>query len=235
MEIWTAFLMGLGGSFHCVGMCGPLALALPGEKRGRLRFAAGRLLYNGGRIVTYVLLGGIFGLLGGVVEMAGFQQALSVAVGAVIIIGTLVPLGLRKRVLSASSSLAGISALKNALSRLFRTRSQSGLLLIGLLNGLLPCGFVYLGLAGSLTMGGVLRGMAYMALFGAGTVPLMLVVSLTGHLLDLRVRQFVRRLLPVGLLILGILFVLRGMALDIPYVSPVLQEETSGHHRGHGG
>lgn len=233
MEIWTAFLLGLGGSFHCVGMCGPLALALPGEKRGRLRFVAGRLLYNGGRIVTYVLLGGIFGLLGGVVEMAGFQQTLSVAVGAVIIIGTVTPLGLRKRVLSASWLAAGISVLKNALARLFRTRSQTGLLLIGLLNGLLPCGFVYLGLAGSLTTGGVLRGMVYMALFGAGTVPLMLTVSLTGHLLSLRMRQFARRLLPVGMLILGILFVLRGMALDIPYVSPVLQEETIGHYRAH--
>ena len=195
---------------------------------------AGRLLYNGGRIVTYVLLGGIFGLLGGVVEMAGFQQTLSVAVGAVIIIGTVTPLGLRKRVLSASWLAAGISVLKNALARLFRTRSQTGLLLIGLLNGLLPCGFVYLGLAGSLTTGGVLRGMVYMALFGAGTVPLMLTVSLTGHLLSLRMRQFARRLLPVGMLILGILFVLRGMALDIPYVSPVLQEKTSGHHRAHG-
>jgi sulfite exporter TauE/SafE len=214
-------------------MCGPLVLALPGGQGGRLQLVAGRLLYNAGRILTYSLLGGIFGLVGGVVRMAGFQQLLSVSLGAGIVLAALVSLGAGRRVaLSAPFATRGIAVLKGALSRLFRAEARSGLLLIGMLNGLLPCGFVYLGLAGSLTAGSVPGGMAYMALFGLGTVPLMLTVSLTGHLIRAEVRQFARRLLPVGMLVLGALFVLRGLGLDIPYVSPVLDGGMAGHHHG---
>jgi len=134
--------------------------------------------------------------------------------------------------LSASFLTRGIAVLKAELGRLFRSQSRFSLLFIGLLNGLLPCGFVYLGLAGSLTTGSVWGGMAYMGLFGLGTVPLMLVVSLSGHLVSVGVRQFVSRLLPVGMVVLGILFVLRGLGLGIPYVSPMLDGAMGGHHHG---
>jgi len=230
MEIWTAFLIGLGGSFHCVGMCGPLALALPGGGAARLPLLIGRLLYNAGRVITYALLGGLFGLVGGMVQMAGLQQTLSVVMGAAIILAGLAPLLGRRVPLSGAFLVRAVAALKNALSRLFRSGDRSSLLLIGLLNGLLPCGFVYLGLAGSLTTGSVAGGMAYMALFGLGTVPLMLAVSLSGQLVSLDARQWARRLLPVGMLLLGTLFVLRGLGLGIPYVSPALGGDMTGHH-----
>lgn len=233
MEIWTAFLIGLGGSLHCVGMCGPLALALPGGGADRWRLVTGRLLYNGGRVVTYALLGGIFGLVGGMVRMAGLQQTLSIALGAAIILAGLVPLLGRRVVLPGAFLGRGVAALKGSLSRLFQSRNRSSLLFIGLLNGLLPCGFVYLGLAGSLTTGSVAGGMAYMALFGLGTAPLMLAVSLSGQLVSVDVRQWARRLLPVGMLVLGTLFVLRGLGLGIPYVSPILGGEMTGRHGMH--
>jgi uncharacterized protein len=233
MEIWTAFLVGLGGSFHCVGMCGPLALALPGSAETRMKFVAGRLLYNFGRVVTYTLMGGLFGLVGRMVQLAGFQQTLSILMGVGIILVALVPLLSRRQLaLPASFPTRGIGALKAGLGRLFRSQSCFALLFIGLLNGLLPCGFVYLGLAGSLTTGSAWRGMAYMALFGLGTVPLMLVVSLSGHLVSVGVRQLVSRLLPIGMVVLGILFVLRGLGLGIPYVSPILDGAMGGHHHG---
>jgi sulfite exporter TauE/SafE len=233
MEIWTAFLIGLGGSFHCVGMCGPLALGLPGGRGGRLSLVGGRLLYNAGRVVTYALLGGIFGLVGGMVQLAGLQQGLSVALGAAIILTGLALLLGRRVALSGAFLARGIAALKEALSRLFRSRNRASLLFIGLLNGLLPCGFVYLGLAGSLTMGSAAGGVAYMALFGLGTVPSMLVVSLGRQLVRAGARQWTRRLLPVGMLVLGMLFVLRGLGLGIPYVSPMLEGGMAGHHGMH--
>ena len=233
MEIWTAFLIGLGGSFHCVGMCGPLALALPGGGAYSLHLVTGRLLYNAGRVVTYALLGGIFGLVGRMVQMAGLQQTLSILLGAAIILSGLAPLFGRRVALPGAFLGRGVEALKASLSRLFQSRNRTSLLFIGLLNGLLPCGFVYLGLAGSLTTGSVAGGMAYMALFGLGTVPLMLAVSLSGHLVSVDVRQWARRLLPVGMLVLGTLFVLRGLGLGIPYVSPILGGDMAGHHGMH--
>ncbi len=229
MELWTAALVGLGGSLHCVGMCGPLALALAGGDKGGARFIAGRLLYNGGRIVTYVLLGGLFGLLGGVLQLAGWQQGLSIAAGGVIMLSAVLGL-LHRRLPLASVPARGVAAVKRGLGALLRQQSLAGLFLVGLLNGLLPCGFVYLALAGSLTMGRPVEGMAYMALFGAGTVPLMLSTALFGRLL-LRpsLRLFAGRALPVGTFALGALFVLRGLGLGIPYVSPILHAAGGGH------
>ena len=211
MELWTAFLIGMGGSFHCAGMCGPLALALPGGEEKGWRLLAGRLLYNAGRVLTYALVGGLSGLVGGMVRMAGLQQALSLLLGAAIVLaglGLLLPV--RRLSLPGISFLWTTASFRKALSALFQSGAPSSLLLIGLLNGLLPCGFVYLGLAGSLATGSAAGGMAYMALFGLGTAPLMLAVSLSGHLVRLRARRWMRRAAPVGMLLLGGLFVLRG-------------------------
>lgn len=230
MELWTAFLLGLGGSLHCVGMCGPLALALPGGRAGVLQFALGRLLYNGGRIVTYALLGGFFGLAGGVLGLAGLQQALSVVLG----IGLLVSAGLwfaRRRLVVVQLPFNSLVAvLKGKLGGLLRRERRGGLVLIGLLNGLLPCGLVYMGLMGSLATAGAWRGMVYMAVFGAGTLPLMLATVAIGRIVQPQRWLALRQLVPVGLALLGVLLVLRGLALDIPFVSPLLLEGAGSHH-----
>jgi len=232
VDAWTALLLGLGGSLHCVGMCGPLALALSGGSNRRAAFLLGRVLYNGGRVLTYVLLGGLFGLLGGWLQMAGWQQTLSVAVGAIILVSTTLTL-LRRRLPLASLPARVVDTLKRALGRLLRLESPSGLLSIGVLNGLLPCGLVYVALAGSVTTGGVVQGMTYMALFGAGTIPLMLTTSLMGRLiLRPRVQALALRAVPVGMLLLGFWFVLRGLGLGIPYLSPILGADGMAHH-GH--
>jgi uncharacterized protein len=226
MEVWTAFLVGLGGSFHCAGMCGPLVLALPAGGQRGWELAIGRLLYSAGRVATYSLLGGVFGLAGGVVRIAGLQQALSIAVGAGVVLAALAPRVAGRRV---ALPVPGIAPVRAALSRLLRTRTRLSLPLIGLLNGLLPCGLVYLGLAGSLATGSALGGMAYMALFGLGTVPLLLAVSLSGPLFGPGPRRLAGRLLPAGMVVLGLLFVLRGMGLGIPYLSPLPGAGAAGH------
>ncbi|NKB69342.1 MAG: sulfite exporter TauE/SafE family protein [Candidatus Latescibacteria bacterium] len=227
METWTALLLGLGGSLHCVGMCGPLTLALKGGDHPT-PWLLNRLLYNGGRIATYTLLGGVSGLLGGVLAMAGLQRWLSVLLGAAIVLAIIGPLALRRR-LGGQVPWSGLVVwLKQALGRLFHSRAPLSMLAIGLLNGLLPCGFAYLALAASLTTGGPLQGMSYMAAFGAGTAPALLATALTGRLLNLGGFSLARRLLPIGAVALGLLLVLRGLAPEwLPHL-PAGSDH--GHH-----
>ena len=230
MELWTAFLLGLGGSLHCVGMCGPLALALPGGRDGLWRFAAKRLLYNGGRVITYALLGGFFGLLGDLFGLAGLQQALSIGLGVGLLLSAALWLSRKRPMVLKLPFTAAVVALKNRLGGLLRQERRGGLLYIGLLNGLLPCGLVYMALAGSLASGGLWHGMVYMAVFGAGTMPLMLATVFVGRVLRPQRWQVLREWAPVGLALLGALLILRGLALDIPFVSPLLQQGMTAHH-----
>jgi hypothetical protein len=230
MELWTAFALGLGGSLHCVGMCGPLALALPGGRGGTWGFAVGRLLYNGGRIVTYAALGGLFGLLGGFLHWGGMQQALSVVLGIGLLLSGLWWLVRWPVFTSVITTAMGVAALKRALGGLLQQNTRYALLLIGMVNGLLPCGLVCFALAGSLAAGGPLRGMAYMAVFGSATLPLMLAIVLMGRLVRPERWRFLRQFAPMGMVLLGILLVLRGLALDIPFVSPILQGDMARHH-----
>jgi uncharacterized protein len=218
MDLWTAFGLGLAGSLHCVGMCGPLALALPTPDRRLPAFVAGRLAYNGGRVVTYCGLGLLFGLLGQVFAVAGFQQSMSIALGVALLAG----LFLSPRLIHWSPVTRSVNGLKRRMSGLLRQRSVTALAVLGLLNGLLPCGLVYVACAGAAATGHLLRGAEYMAIFGAGTVPMMLAISLSGSLVPLRIRLRLTKAVPVAVGLLAALLILRGLSLGIPYVSPNL-------------
>lgn len=224
MQLWTAFLLGFVGSAHCAGMCGPLALALPHWGRGRGSFVAGRLLYNFGRIVTYALMGAAFGLLGQGVAFAGLQRWVSLVLGASILIGVLIAPRFANRVPVAG----GVNWLKARLGTLLQRRAMPAMFGIGLLNGLLPCGLVYVACAAATATGNVLSGMQYMIAFGLGTLPMLLAISLLGTKLQFALRFKVQRLIPASLLIVGLLLLLRGMALGIPYVSPKLPAQSNG-------
>jgi hypothetical protein len=218
MDLWTAFALGLAGSLHCAGMCGALALALPAPNRRLPAFFVGRLAYNGGRIVTYCCLGLVFGLVGQVFAIAGFQQTMSIALGVALLVG----LFLSPRLVRWSPVTRLVAALKARMSGLLRQRSLTALTVLGLLNGLLPCGLVYVACAGATATGNLLQGAEYMALFGAGTVPMMLGISLSGSLVPLRIRLKLIKTVPVAVGLLAALLILRGMSLGIPYVSPNL-------------
>lgn len=224
MELWTAFILGLVGSLHCAGMCGPLALALPQAGAAPAQFAAGRLAYNLGRITTYTLLGVVFGLLGRTLLLAGIQRWVSIGLGICLLIG----LFASRKLARWRPVTAFVGALKTKMSAQLRRRSFTALLLLGILNGLLPCGLVYVAGAGATATSGLLSGMLYMALFGAGTIPMMLAISLSGRLVPFSLRLKLQRAIPVSVFILATLLILRGMSLGIPYVSPVL----SGEHPG---
>jgi sulfite exporter TauE/SafE len=223
MGLLTAFALGLFGSLHCVGMCGPLALALPRNNR----LIAGRVLYNLGRVMTYTLLGVAFGLLGSAARLAGAQQALSIITGAAILLWLLTPRRIRQRAARFVGASSGAAQLRSWFAPLFRQRGLTARFLIGSLNGLLPCGFVYIGLAGAVAQASVMESAAFMTLFGAGTFPAMLAVSLAPNLLSPDFRFSIRRLLPVGMALVAVLLIMRGLSLGIPYLSPVLPSSSA--------
>jgi len=229
MQIWTAFLLGFAGSAHCAGMCGPLALALPAGGDGRSTFIAGRVLYNTGRILTYTLMGTLFGLLGQGFAIAGLQRWVSLTLGALVLLGLFVS----PRFTRAIPVIRAVSWLKSALGKLLQRRALSSLFGIGLLNGLLPCGLVYVACAGAAAVGNLLHGVEYMFVFGLGTLPMMLAIALAGQKLQLVLRFKLERLIPISLAIVGALLLLRGLALDIPYLSPKLADQPGTASRCH--
>jgi sulfite exporter TauE/SafE len=218
MEFTTALVLGLVGSLHCAGMCGPLALALPPAGKTATGHAAGRLAYNGGRIVTYCALGLLFGLLGKTLLLAGVQRWLSIALGVALLVGLFA-----SRQLALWRPMASlVERVKARMSFLLRRRSWAALFGLGLLNGLLPCGLVYVAGAGATATGSLVHGAIYMAAFGFGTIPMMLALSLSGRLIPFSLRLRLLKVVPVAVFLLASLLILRGMGLGIPYVSPTL-------------
>jgi len=221
MDLYAALVLGLVGGLHCAGMCGPLALALPGRDRSGAAYVLGRLAYNLGRVVTYCGLGLIFGVVGKSFLMAGVQRWASITLGVLLIFGLFLS---RKLALSKPVVLL-VQRLKLAMGGLLRRRSLVALGLLGLLNGLLPCGLVYVACAGAAATGGVVSGLEYMAVFGLGTVPVMFVISVSGKLMPTALRLRLVRVVPLSIILLAILLILRGMSLGIPYVSPDLSSQ----------
>ena len=218
IDLWTAFLLGLVGSLHCAGMCGPLALALPAAGNTTPGYVLGRVAYNAGRIVTYCLMGIVFGLAGRTFLMAGLQRWVSIALGVALLLGLFAS---RKLALSRPVTSL-VNQLKSRMSVLLRRRSLTALTVLGLLNGLLPCGLVYVACAGAAATGGMAAGAQYMAAFGVGTVPMMLAISLSGSLVPASLRLKLVKTIPVCVFLLATLLILRGMSLGIPYLSPDL-------------
>lgn len=225
MDYLSALLLGLVGSLHCAGMCGPIALALPLGKESWFTRVTGGLLYNTGRTITYALLGAVFGLAGMGIALGGMQQWASIALGIIMILSVAIPwLSVKGEKLNhLVDKMTGV--FKKPLARMFRVRTYRSLFIIGILNGFLPCGLVYIALAGALVTGQYLEGSLYMAFFGLGTIPMMLAISLAGNFISGKMRAKLGRLIPIFIVLLGILFILRGLNLGIPYLSPKLSQE----------
>ncbi|HEU6447027.1 MAG TPA: sulfite exporter TauE/SafE family protein [Verrucomicrobiae bacterium] len=218
MSVWTAFILGLLGSLHCAGMCGPLALALPATGKHFRGFVLGRIAYNFGRVLTYCAMGIIFGLVGKTFLLAGIQRWASIALGIILLAGLVTS---RRTILSFQFS-RWIEYLKSKMGVLVRSHSFWSLLLLGLLNGLLPCGLVYVAGSAAMLAGSALNGAQFMFFFGLGTVPMLLAISLSRNLFPTALRLKLLKLVPVSVFILASLLVLRGLALGIPYLSPDL-------------
>ncbi len=229
MIIWSAFLLGLLGSLHCVGMCGPIVLMLPGSQAGRTRFLRSRALYNVGRIVTYVFMGGVVGMLGQGVAWAGYQKVLGIVAGSLMILSVTVPERWIETAVRSLGLQQWLGKLQARLKSLLETGTDRSLFLVGVLNGFLPCGLVYSALAGSLAAGSAPGGMLFMALFGLGTAPALLATAMAGSIISAGLRRKITRVVPVGVVLLGLLFILRGLSLGIPFLSPDPDKMKSGH------
>jgi len=224
MHYIEALIIGLMGSFHCLGMCGPIALSLPLKNHNNGTRAISSLLYNTGRIITYSLMGILFGWLGRGLYLGGFQQKISVAIGIVTVFAVIFPILFEKVSLE---KMAGtfFSKIKGGFGRLFGVRTYRSLFTIGLLNGLLPCGLVYIALAGALTRHHIGHGALFMVIFGLGTLPMMYFLPVAGNIVSLKFRRKINKFLPIFILIVGLLFIVRGLNLGIPYLSPEFDKE----------
>lgn len=222
--LWSAFVIGLLSSFHCIGMCGPIALALPTQRNNLLKMVIGRIFYNVGRALTYALIGLLAGLAGQQLSIAGLQQGLSIFSGVVILGIVLMPAKISQKIVLFRPAYAFTQWLKRQFGALFKRKSLTSILFIGVLNGFLPCGMVYLALAGALATGAANLGMLYMFLFGLGTLPVMLAFALAGNFISINLRNRINKAVPVFMVALAMLFILRGMNLGIPYVSPVIRQ-----------
>lgn len=218
----AAFLTGLIGSLHCLGMCGPIALSLPGLEEKGWKYFLGRLLYNFGRLLTYSILGGIVALLGVAAALFDIQRWFSLGLGILLLLLALREYGIFGKGIRSQDNLMSRSW-RQGMGRLMRIRGLMGLFLIGLMNGILPCGLVYAGLFLAANSDAWWVGSVKMALFGLGTLPLMLTVSWSGKWLTGWLRTRSRLVMPMLMTFLGLLFLVRGMALGIPYLSPRME------------
>ncbi len=220
--LWlSALVLGAAGSAHCIGMCGPIALAVPSIGPGPRARAMGTVLLNGGRLFTYAMLGLAFGAFGAGLRLAGLQESVSLVAGILLLLAAMVPSLLERTAVQGRMGLL-LSRTRGTMARHLRRNSPEAIWTSGVLNGLLPCGLVYTAALGAATTGSATDGAVLMLLFGAGTVPALMAVRLGGSLLSAGWRGKLRRLSPVVIGAMGLLLILRGSRLDIPYLSPAV-------------
>lgn len=201
-------------------MCGPIAFVLPVNKDNKLQTALGTALYHFGRILSYGIIGLLFGLLGKGLYLAGFQQRLSILIGVVMILIVLIPTKFLNQFHLTRPLYKLIGKVKFRLGLYLKKSSLKALFSIGFFNGFLPCGLVYMALLGAISTGELLDGATYMIVFGLGTIPMMTGAVYLGNFLKVSVRNKIQKAIPIFVIIIGLLFIVRGMGLGIPYISP---------------
>jgi sulfite exporter TauE/SafE len=223
-----AFLLGLMGSLHCAVMCGPIMLSLPltsggGDQSILAKWSGfGQLiLYQLGRVLTYTILGIIVGVVSSSVTVLISQETFSFVLGFCLIAFTILyVMGKRFKTL-ANLQLKLIAPISSLMGRLYGMPLWG--FFAGMLNGVIPCGMVYLALATALGTGSIQSSTKFMFLFGLGTMPLMLVVSLGGIYLKGYFRFNSAKFIPWVTIVVGVLFIMRSASLGIPFLSPNLQ------------
>ena len=216
----SAFILGLLGSFHCVGMCGPIAFMLPVDRSNTVKKITQIAIYHFGRLLAYSIIGLIFGLIGKSLYIFGFQQQLSIIIGVLMILVVLIPQQNFNKYNFSKPIYRLISKVKTALGSAMKKKTMDTFLTIGFLNGFLPCGLVYMALFAAIAGGNAINGSLYMAVFGLGTIPLMTTAIYFSQFLKGTARQKIQKAIPVFVVLIGAIFILRGLGLGIPYLSP---------------
>ena len=217
----SAIIFGLLGSFHCIGMCGPIAFMLPVDRTNNSKRILQVSVYHLGRLFTYGILGLLFGFLGTGFYLFGFQQYLSIVIGVIMILMVLLPQKTIHKFSITKPIYKLLSRVKNRLGKELKKKRIDTFFTIGFLNGFLPCGLVYMAIFASIATADTIEGSLYMILFGLGTIPLMTAFVYLGNFTTGIVRKRIQQFIPVAVVIIAVLFILRGMGLGIPYVSPI--------------
>lgn len=220
----AALIMGLAGSLHCVGMCGPLISAMPYNRTSRWKFARTKFINHLGRLTTYTVMGLAFGLLGQGMAAAGFQQWVSIISGVLILLFIFWPA--RWKFFSRGKLTGFVARLKQTFSQMLEKRNPSTLFILGMLNGLLPCGLVYFALAASLATGNALQGGMFMFLFGVGTTPALVAIGILATGFKQHFAMKFQKAMRVMLIITALILIARGSNLGIPYLSPKFEKAT---------
>lgn len=216
-----ALLMGLTGSLHCAGMCGPIIWVMPFQSLSGFRKGLGIGLYHFGRISVYALLGVLLYSFRSLFHPQ-WQQYVSMALGVVLLVlGLLYFLPGKGR----GVQLPWRSFIAGRLGKVLQQPGLGSLFLAGVLNGLLPCGMVYMALATVTAAAGPLQAMGTMYAFGLGTIPMLVSLTLLKSRFSALRLNSARKLVPALLLVFGSLFLVRGMNLGIPYLSPEVKVE----------
>ncbi|MBL1411347.1 MULTISPECIES: sulfite exporter TauE/SafE family protein [Sphingobacterium] len=220
---YLAFFMGLFGSIHCAVMCGPLLIAIQGNQRISWLQTFNKLLYQIGRILTYGALGLLLGLIGNIASVQGWQQFFSLITGVILVLIGLSYIFAKNSAALAQFQTRAIQPFARMMGRwLYR---PGGSFIAGILNGLLPCGMVYMALVSAMNADGIGASFQFMLLFGLGTLPLMLLFSVASMWTKKMVKVRFATIMPILYLLMGIWFILRGANLNIPYLSPLLYIE----------
>ncbi len=216
----SALILGMLGSLHCVGMCGPIAFMLPVDRSNSVKKISQIAIYHFGRLLAYSIIGLLFGLVGKSLYIFGFQQQLSIAIGILMIVVVLLPQRIIGKYQLSKPLYKLIGKVKSSLGQALKKKTADTFLTIGFLNGFLPCGLVYMAVFGAVATGNLLQGSLYMLLFGLGTIPLMTTAIYLGKFLNSNIKQRIQKVIPVLVMVIGVLFILRGLGLGIPYISP---------------
>ncbi len=209
--------MGLIGSMHCAGMCGPIAISLPyrvGMQTKEETFFK-ILVYNLGRIITYAFFGLLFGIVGKGFFTMGIQKWFLITLAVLLIIIAIFSIDVESKALKIPVIGKFNKKIKELLAKSLKNATVKSFLYIGILNGFLPCGLVYMAIVAAIATGGVLNSVLYMILFGIGTMPMMMALGYGGHLLSTRFRTILRKLYPVFMIIFAILFLMRAFKINM--------------------
>lgn len=225
--LFSAIIFGLLGSFHCVGMCGPIAFMLPVDRTNSFKKITQISAYHIGRLLAYAIIGLCFGLIGRSLNIFGLQQQLSIVIGVLMIVVILIPIHTFNKYNLSKPLFIFISKIKTALGAALKKKTADTFLTIGFLNGFLPCGLVYMAVFASIAIGNAWESSLYMALFGLGTIPLMTTAIYVGRFLSSSIKKRIQKAIPVFVIIIGLLFILRGLGLGIPYISPANMQHTA--------
>lgn len=217
---WSALILGIVANLHCFAMCGPIAMSVPINRKSEFTILTSSFFYHTGRIITYSLLGILVGSIGFGINLVGILQSLSIIAGIGIILYAWRYQLLGQYADTIFKTVLPYNINSRLMGKVVKNKSPFKPLFLGMLNGILPCGMVYTALITSLLTGNAVSGSISMLFFGLGTYPTMIVLMYLTQKTATRFRSKINRFLPIILSIVGLLIVLRGLNLNIPYLSP---------------